>query len=296
MHPVDRHELLRERVRNAVVVRRRAGDTANHLVPRLATVLPIEPLAEQAVPVGPHPEHRCRVGDDRGSPVDRVDLRHQRGDDEPCLLIELLVGQLRILRVKAVADGVVLAHEQRVEQRKADPEVAGHAPEVDVRIELWRRQAVGAELQLAELVRPNRVCELGCAAVDLRAVPPVRVGGDERRWACRPPDSDPEACGRPASGSVAMGRRPASGISQDVAGSLSPWLNQSWTSNWIHAPASRFRVVAGSKVSRVSNSRLIRRGFGSSSLGSSSGQVCSSGTFRPNRLPIEPINGSSRSL
>ena len=92
------------------------------------------------------------------------------------------------------------------------------------------------------------------------------------------------------------GSSSSSGISQAFSGSLSPWLNQSWTSNWIHAPASRFRVVAGSKLSRVSNSRLIRRGFGSTASGSSSGHVCSSGTLRPNRLPIEPINGSSRSL
>ena len=108
-------------------------------------------LAEQAVPVRPHPEHRRRVGDDRRRPVDRVDLRHQRGDDEPRLLVELLVGQLRVLGVEAVADRVVLAHEQRVQQREADPEVAGHALEVDVRVELARRQAVGVDLQLAEL-------------------------------------------------------------------------------------------------------------------------------------------------
>ena len=53
--------------------------------------------------------------------------------DQPRLVVELLVGQLRVLRGEPVADRVVLAHEQRVQQREADPEVAGHALQVDVR-------------------------------------------------------------------------------------------------------------------------------------------------------------------
>ena len=51
--------------------------------------------------------------------------------DKPRLLVELLVGQLRVLRVQAVADRVVLPHEERVQQREADPEVSRHTFEVD---------------------------------------------------------------------------------------------------------------------------------------------------------------------
>ena len=41
-----------------------------------------------------------------------------------------------------------------------------------------------------------------------------------------------------------------------------PWLNQSRVMNWIHAAASMFRLVAGTKLSRVSSSRLTTRGLG----------------------------------
>ena len=71
--------------------------------------------------------------------------------------------------------------------------------------------------------------------------------------------------------------------------------NQSWTMNWIHAAASRFRMVAGWNCSRVISSRLTTRGFGTSRL-AVSGRVCSSGTLRPNRQPAAPIRGYCRSL
>ncbi len=50
-----------------------------------------------------------------------------------------------------------------------------------------------------------------------------------------------------------------------------PWLNQSCTSNWSHAPASTLTIVAGWNSVRVRSSRLTSRGFGSSSPGSGSG-------------------------
>ena len=139
VHAVDGDELLGERVRDAVVVGRRAGDAADHLVRRAPAEQLVEPLALEAPPVRAQREHRRRVGDDRRRPVDRVDLRHQRRDDEPRLVVELVVGELRIARVQVVADRVVLAHEERVQQREPDPEVAGDAGEVDVRLELLRR-------------------------------------------------------------------------------------------------------------------------------------------------------------
>ena len=97
-------------------------------------------------------------------------------------------------------------------------------------------------------------------------------------------------------GCVGHGSSSASGTTHGLSASFLPWLNQSCTSNWIHAPASRLSVVAGMNSSRVRSSRLIVRAFGSSSLSSGSRTVSSSGTLRPKRLPSAPISGSSRSL
>ncbi len=82
--------------------------------------------------------------------------------------------------VELVADRVVLAHEERVQEREADPEVAGDSREIDVLLQLLRRQALLVDLELAVLARAERGREGGVAAVDLGAVPPVRVVGDVR--------------------------------------------------------------------------------------------------------------------
>ena len=176
MHPVDRHELLRERVRDAVVVRLRAGDAAQHLARRE----PAEP-GEDAVPVRPHRVARRRMRDDRGRPLDGVDLGHQRRVDQARLVEELVVRPRRVLAAQPVADRVVLEREQRVQDREAEPPVAGHPGQVDPLLQVARQLAVGVEAQLAVLVRAQRAGERGVAAVDLRAVPPVRIGGHVRR-------------------------------------------------------------------------------------------------------------------
>ena len=72
-------------------------------------------------------------------------------------------------------------------------------------------------------------------------------------------------------GCCGQGSSPASGIVHGASDSFLPWLNQSWTSNWIQAPASRFSVVAGMNSFRVISSRLTVRGFGSRSLSGGSG-------------------------
>ena len=95
-------------------------------------------------------------------------------------------------------------------------------------------------------------------------------------------------------GCCGHGSSAASSIFQGFSCSFWPWLNQSCTSNWIHAPASRLSVVAGMNSLRVNSSRLTVRGFGSS--GFFSFAVYSSGTLRPKRLPRLPISGSSRLL
>jgi hypothetical protein len=67
------------------------------------------------------------------------------------------------------------------------------------------------------------------------------------------------------------GSSSTSWIVHGSAASFLPWRNQSCTWNWIHAAASRFSVVAGLNLSRVSSSRLTVRGFGSRSFSGGSG-------------------------
>ena len=172
MHPVDRDELLGQRVRDAVVVGRGAGDAAEDLVRAPLA----EPLAEDPVPVRPHPELRRRVRDDRRRPLDRVDLRHQRRRDQARLREELVVGPVRVLGGEPVCDRVVLAREERVQERQPEPEVPGDAREVDLRVEVARQLAVRVEAEPAARVLAERARDRRLAAVDLRAVPPVRVG------------------------------------------------------------------------------------------------------------------------
>ena len=84
VHPVDGHELLRERVG-----RRRDGRSASPgCRSARRTSEPSETPGQSARPASPYqlafmPRIGRRVGDDRGRPLDGVDLRHQRGVDEP---------------------------------------------------------------------------------------------------------------------------------------------------------------------------------------------------------------------
>jgi len=109
--------------------------------------------------------------DDRRRPVDGVDLRHQRSDHEPRLVVQIVVGELRVRRMQVVADRVVLPHEQRVQQCQPHPEVPRDTADVDVRLDLVRDQPLPVELQLAVLAGSKRGRECGIATVDLRPDP-----------------------------------------------------------------------------------------------------------------------------
>ena len=111
-----------------------------------------------------------------GRPLDRVDLRHQRRRDQARLREELVVRPRRMLGGEPVGDRVVLAGEERVQERQPEPEVPGDAGKVELGVEVARQLAVRVEAEpaarvLAECARQRRL-----AAVDLRAVPPMRVG------------------------------------------------------------------------------------------------------------------------
>ena len=158
------------------MVGRRAGDAAEHLV--LAPLA--EPLAEDPVPVRAHPVPRRRVRDDRRRPLDGVDLRHQRRVDQPRLAEELVVRPLGMLCRQPVGDRVVLEREERVQQGEAEPEVAGDARQVELRVEVTRQLAVGVEPEPAARALAERARHRRLAPVDLRAVPPVRIGRHPR--------------------------------------------------------------------------------------------------------------------
>ena len=212
------------------------------------------------------PNLRRRVRDDRGRPLDGVDLRHQRRRDQARLLEELVVRPVAMLGGQPVGDRVVLAREERVQEREPEPEVAGDAGEVELRVEVARQLAVRVEPEPAARAFAERARDRRLAAVDLRSVPPVRVGGHEGRRRRRSrPGTGRCACARSASAARAHGSSSASSSSNGSSGRFLPWLNQSCTSNWSHAPARTFTIVAGLNSSRVSSLRLTRRGFGSSS-------------------------------
>ncbi len=222
VHPVDGDELLGQRVGNAVMVGGRAGDAAEDFV--LAPLA--QALAEDAVPVGPHRVLGRRMRNDRRRPFDGVDLRHQGGVDQARALVELVVGPARVLGLQAVADRVVLVREDRVQQRQAEPEVAGDAGQVDDFLEVARQLAVGVEPELAAFLRAQRLRESGVAAVDLRPVPPVRVGRDVRRRpalpirrgiATRPLDPH-----RPVGPGVVVGQLELEGLLRDVLAVAEP--------------------------------------------------------------------------
>ena len=160
-----------------MVVGRRAGDAAEDVASAEPSETVAEALPHEAVPVGVHAPFGRRVGDDRGRPLDRVDLRHHRGVDQAGLVVELLVAPVPVLAAQRVADGVVLADEERVEDGETHPEVPPRADRIEHRIERCGMEPVAADPELAVLARARPLLEGLVMAVDLGAVPPVSVVG-----------------------------------------------------------------------------------------------------------------------
>ncbi len=115
------------------------------------------------------------MGDDARRPLDGVDLRHQCGVDQPGGAIQPIVTPARVLFPQHVTDGVVLAHEEAVEQAEAEPEVPGHPRNVESCLDGGGRQAVRVDEQLPVLAGAQPVRDTPGVAIDLGAVPPVRV-------------------------------------------------------------------------------------------------------------------------
>src|SRR5215204_6136042 len=177
VHPVDRHELLGEGVGHTEVVRSPTNDSADHFVVADASRQPLDCLPCQSPPVGVQAAPRGGMIQEGGRPLDGVDLRQQRRVYEPGAVEELIVGVAGVLGAQPIADRVVLAGKESMHHDKPDPE-ARLVGWMLFAVGVDRYQAVGADLQLAVLPRPDLGPGRLVAAVDLRAVPPVGVNVD----------------------------------------------------------------------------------------------------------------------
>ena len=147
---------------------------------RLSRLALVQCKGQQAVPVHVQPDVERRIGENGRGPFDGMDLGHHRGVDEPRDIEEAVVVPVGVGLVQHVADGVVLAHEKGVQHRNAHPPVAGEAGLLDA-LPVHRQRAVAVQSHFAEQAATQVVLRVLVAAVDLRAVPPVRDLVDRTR-------------------------------------------------------------------------------------------------------------------
>ena len=88
----------------------------------------------------------------RRRPLDRVDLGDEGGVDEPRLLEQPFAVGRGIFDAQPIDDGIVLAREQRVHHREADPPVAVDAGKLvvgDIACRIDGKMPAFIEMQLA---------------------------------------------------------------------------------------------------------------------------------------------------
>ena len=154
---------------------------------------------------------------DRRGPLDGVDLRDQRGDDQPRRLVDALVAPAAIVGAQLVAQQVVLAREHGVQAAEAQPPAlveAGHLLPAGV----LRQVALLVQPELRSL--PQGVGLRRVRAVDLGPVPPVRgLVREHRVDRMRPRVGEGHVAGDPH----LLLRRPARGVRPlDALGHLDP--------------------------------------------------------------------------
>ena len=187
VHPVDRDELLGERVRRAVVIGLRADDAAEQFVVVEERERPPAVLAGKPVPVHVHRHLDDRVRQDRRRPLDGVDLRHERRVDQP---------RLRERAASSFQSGCSCASRSQMSLCSSVNSVWSIASPIHqlsvkpvklhARLRIDRQQPGRLEPELAA-DRPSAASRptSGSRAVDLRRVPPVAVqidvGGRPRR-------------------------------------------------------------------------------------------------------------------
>ena len=113
-----------------------------------------DPLAEDAPPVGAHRRTRWSGAEISAGVHSTVwILAISAALTSRAVSKSFSSDQVGYCLPQPVADRVVLAGEERVQQAEAEPEVPGHAGQVDDLFEVARQLAVRVEPQLAVLVR-----------------------------------------------------------------------------------------------------------------------------------------------
>ena len=172
VHAIDGRELLRQRIRRGVMIGRRSGNAGEQIVV-VETGKEVLRIAEEAAPVGAHPGGRQAVRDNRGRPLDGVNLGDERGDDETRLLEEALVGPSWVALLESIAHRVVLERKETMHQAQAHPAVVGHAGDLETRDGIDQQPAIGADLDLAGLSGADGSLRRRRRAVHLGSIPPV---------------------------------------------------------------------------------------------------------------------------
>ena len=257
VHPVDRDELLGQRVRD-----RRSGSPPSPGMPLITSLGERRPKRSCSFsPARPHQFARSAIFVvgwliTAGVHSTVWILAISAALIEPRPLEDVVVRPRRVLGSQPVADRVVLADEDDLHQRDPEPE-ARHLRRVVLLVRRDRQQAVLADPQLAVLARAQELLHLERAAVELRRVPPVRLGVEVRGRelvAVRRPRRVRRRARDLPSASPATGRRPRGGSSTCCSPSPRPWLNQSRIMNWSHGATSAFTDVAG--MERVARQQL----------------------------------------
>src|SRR6266851_3958286 len=107
MHAVNGHKLFRYRVRHPEVIFGGPWNAADDLAFTDASEVLVDPFPGQAPPVAMHSNLQGRVRDDRGCPVDSVDLRDERCVDQPGMIEQFIVGPGWIGGAELVTNDVV---------------------------------------------------------------------------------------------------------------------------------------------------------------------------------------------
>ena len=183
------------------------------------------------------PSSRASVGQDRRGPLDGVDAGEQRGVDEAGGLEERLVVPVGVAPRRACRRWRCARARTACAASPARPTSSARTPIARCRS---RGRAAASPSSVdghpAADVRAQRVLGLPVAAVDLRAVPPVRdlveeghrqlpVGGRRRGGSGRRSDRRTSRWSMPCSRS---GSSSASGMRSISPSRLVPWLIQSW--------------------------------------------------------------------
>src|SRR5687768_10539619 len=107
------------------------------------------------------------MAENSSSPLHSVNLRQQRRVNEPGTVEQLVVGPGGILGAEALADRIVLQHEERLQQRQPHPE-----PWLLRRLgdQLSGERAVRLYEEFAVFAGAHPLLGIGAAAVELGAV------------------------------------------------------------------------------------------------------------------------------